>query len=88
MGAARSSTARVQRGPSEAARCASTEDHQVPSPPLFREQVDDQATLPLLFQHHAGELVLRHAVSKCIAGDLEEPACFGNIAACALQRFL
>ena len=28
-----SSTARVQRGPSEAARCASTEDHQTPSPP-------------------------------------------------------
>src|SRR5438309_5858588 len=32
--------------PSEAARCASTEDHQVPSPPLFREQEDDQATRP------------------------------------------
>ena len=38
-------TARVQRGPSEAARCASTEDHQAPSPPLFREQEDDQAAL-------------------------------------------
>src|SRR5256885_9435163 len=35
MGAYRSSTARVQRGPSEAARCASTEDHQAPSPPLL-----------------------------------------------------
>jgi hypothetical protein len=35
-----------------------------------------------------GEVVLRHTVSQCIAGDLEEPACFGNIAACALQRFL
>ena len=34
------------------------------------------------------ELVLRHAISQCIAGDLEEPACFGNIAACALQCFL
>jgi hypothetical protein len=33
--------------PSEAARCASTEDHQPPSPPLFREQEDDQAALPL-----------------------------------------
>ena len=33
MGADGSSTARVQRGPSEAARCASTEDHQSPSPP-------------------------------------------------------
>ena len=38
MGADRSSTARVQRGPSEAARCASTEDHQAPSLPLFCEQ--------------------------------------------------
>jgi hypothetical protein len=50
MGADGSSTARVQRGSSEAARCASTEDHQAPSPPLFREQEDDQATLPILFQ--------------------------------------
>ncbi len=31
MGADWSSIARVQRGPSEAARCASTEDHQAPS---------------------------------------------------------
>jgi len=30
---------------SEAARCASTEDHQAPSPLLFREQEDNQATL-------------------------------------------
>ena len=29
-------TARVQRGPSEAARCASTEDHQAPSLPFHR----------------------------------------------------
>ena len=34
MGADRSSTARVQRGPSKAARGASTEDHQAPSPPF------------------------------------------------------
>ena len=34
------------------------------------------------------ELVLRHAISECIAGDFEEPACFGDIAARALQRFL
>ena len=34
--------------PSEAARCASTEDHQAPSPPLFREQEEDQAAHPLL----------------------------------------
>ncbi len=33
------------------------------------------------------ELVLCHAISECIAGDLEETAGFGNIAACALQCF-
>src|SRR6185295_17444340 len=32
--------------------------------------------------------MLRHAVSKCIAGNLEESACFGNVAPCALQCFL
>jgi len=37
MGADGSRTARVQRGESATARCASTEDHQAPSPPLFRE---------------------------------------------------
>ena len=31
------------RGPSESARCASTEEHHPPSPPLFRAQEDDQA---------------------------------------------
>jgi len=40
----------ARRGPSEAARCASTEDHQAPSPPLFCEQEDDQATLSSLFE--------------------------------------
>ena len=34
------------------------------------------------------EVVLRDAIPECIAGDLEEPACFGNIPVCALQRFL
>ena len=33
------------------------------------------------------ELVLRYAIPECIPGDLEEPACFGDVAACALQRF-
>ena len=47
MGPDWSSTARVQRGPSETARCASTEDHQAPSSPLFREHEDDQAASPL-----------------------------------------
>ena len=35
--------------PSEAARCASTEDHQAPSPLRFREQEDDQAAFPIIF---------------------------------------
>ncbi len=30
------------------------------------------------------ELVLRHAIPERIAGDLEEPTGFGDIAACAL----
>jgi hypothetical protein len=82
---ARSSIARVQRGSSEVARCASTEDHQAPSPLLFREQEDNQATLPLLFQCFSIrlELVLCHAIPQRIAGDLEESAGFGNVAACA-----
>jgi len=40
------STARVQRGPSEGARCASTEDHQPPSPPLLREQGISTGVIP------------------------------------------
>ena len=40
-------TARVQRGPSEAARCASTEDHQLPSPHLFCEQEASRLPSPL-----------------------------------------
>ena len=37
-------------GESSTAGCASTEDQQAPSPPLFREQEDDQAypSLPKL----------------------------------------
>ena len=27
------------------------------------------------------EVVFRHAIPQCIAGDLEEAACFGNVAA-------
>jgi hypothetical protein len=30
------------------------------------------------------ELVLRHAIPERIAGDLEEPTCFGDVASCAL----
>jgi hypothetical protein len=39
---ARRMVRRLPSRPSEAARCASTEDHQAPSPPLFRDQEDDQ----------------------------------------------
>ena len=49
MGADGSSTARVQRGPSEAARCASTEDHQAPSSPFYRARsASKKGTWPLL----------------------------------------
>jgi hypothetical protein len=37
---------RLPSHPSEAARCTSTEDHQAPSPPLFREQRTDIAVSP------------------------------------------
>jgi hypothetical protein len=50
MGADRSSTARVQRGPSEAARCASKEDHQASIPLPFREQGIGTGVIPLLIQ--------------------------------------
>ena len=33
------------------------------------------------------EVIFRHAIPERIAGDLEEPAGFGNVAACALQCF-
>jgi hypothetical protein len=38
--------ARVQRGESTTARCASTEDHQAPSHPLFREHRTNVGVLP------------------------------------------
>ena len=34
--------------PSEAARCARTEDHQAPSPPLFREHRTNVGVIPIL----------------------------------------
>ena len=56
-------TTHVQRGPSQAARCASTEDHQPPSPPLFREHKTNVGGLPILAFHLRGfgglELQLR-----------------------------
>ena len=36
--ASKKGTSPLPAHPSEAARCASTEDHQAPSPPLFCEQ--------------------------------------------------
>ncbi len=54
----------------------------------YVEDFDEPRTkLEDFFSIRLGELVLCHAISECIAGDLEEPAGFGNIAACALQRF-
>ena len=53
----------------------------------FREQEDDQVTRPSCFSIRL-ELVLCHAIPQRIPGDLEEPAGFGDIAACALERFL
>ena len=34
------------------------------------------------------EVIFCHAIPERIAGDLEEPAGFGNVPACAVQRFL
>ena len=54
----------------------------------YVEDFDEPRTkLADFFSLLLGELVLRHAIPECIAGKLEEPACFGNVAACALQRF-
>ena len=69
----RSSIARVERAHSYRARSASRRTTRLPFPSFFSILL---------------ELVLRHAIPQCIAGELEEPACFGNVAACALQRFL
>ena len=79
MGADGSSTARVQRGPSEAARCASTEDHQAPSPSSwgFREQGDQPGYLSPaggIFQHPVnqpfGLLGIADSVSRFSFRDL------------------
>ena len=68
----RSSIARVERAHSYRARSASRRTTRLPFPSFFNSLL---------------ELVLRHAIPERIPGDLEEPACFGNIPACALQRF-
>ena len=57
--------------------------------PLGYVEVSCELRTPLAdFFNSLLELVLCHAIPKRITGDLEEPAGFGNIAACALQRFL
>jgi len=54
----------------------------------YVEDFDEPRTkLEDFFSILLGELVFCHAISECIAGDLEESACFGNVTACALQRF-
>src|SRR5262245_355059 len=55
MGADWSSSACVQRGESSTARCASTEDHQAPSLPTFREQKADTGTVPSSLSCGLGE---------------------------------
>ena len=54
----------------------------------YVEDFDEPRTLLADFFNSLLELVLRHAIPQRIAGDLEEPAGFGNIAVCTLQRFL
>ena len=51
--------------PSEAARCASTEDHLAPSPPLFREQEDEQVAsrLPSPIEGRLTEHFYRRSIS-------------------------
>jgi hypothetical protein len=54
----------------------------------YVEDFDEPRTkLEDFFSILLGELVLCHAIPERIARDLEEPAGFGNIAACSLQRF-
>ena len=51
----------------------------------YVEDLNDARTLLAdFFSILLGELVLRHAIPERIAGDFEEPAGFGNVAACAL----
>ncbi len=54
-------------------------------PQGYVEDFDEpRAKLAGFFSLLLGEVVLRHAVSKGIAGDLEESAGFGDVAACLL----
>ena len=56
-----SPTARVQRGESATARCASTEDHQPPSPPLYREHSRPiRLSLTHLVSRAPGVCMIRH----------------------------
>ena len=51
----------------------------------YVEDFDEPRTkLEDFFSILLGELVFCHAISQRISGDLEDPAGFGNIAACAL----
>ena len=68
-------------------KAAASEDPEA-YPLGYVEDLNDARTpLADFFSILLGELVLRHAIPERIPGDLEEPACFGNIPACALQRF-
>jgi len=81
-------------GPSEPAGCskrpfskAAGESKPEAYPLGYVEDFDEPRTLLADFFNSLLEMVLRHAVPECIAGEFEEPACFGDVAACALQGF-
>lgn len=63
------------------AHCASREHILIVR--TLRAKGTIQGTLPLVFNNLL-ELVLCHAIPERVAGDFEESACFGDVAACAL----
>ena len=76
----------AQKGPSSK---AAGESKPEAYPLGYVEDFDEPRTkLADFFSILLGELVLCHAIPQCIAGDFEEAAGFGNVAARALQRFL
>ena len=88
-GADGSSIARVQRGESATARCASTEDHQAPAPHLFREQEDDQATLPILPRPRvarAQKILRPHALPSNLPRDLPYAKTYDNVRTCIHRK--
>lgn len=54
----------------------------------YVEDAFEGRTLLAGFFNSLLEVVFCYAIPERITGDLEEPAGFGDISACALQRFL